>query len=187
MKNTFIAMSMATIVLALTGVATQGPEILLKGLTAGVKMLLQVAPLMIVALVFAGMIQVLVSGEAINKWLGKDSGIKGLLYGGIAGALIPGGPYVYYPIAASFLLSGAEIGTVMTFVLAKNLWTLSRLPMEFALLGPYVTLVRLGITLLFPILIGLLANLFFRGYANRVRTQIVEIQRHVKEKRSDRK
>jgi len=184
MRNTFIAMSLATIILALTGVAAYGPEILIKGLTAGGKMFLEMVPLMIAALVFAGMIQVLVSGETINKWMGRDSGIKGLLFGGVAGALIPGGPYVYYPIAASFLLSGAEIGTVMTFVLAKNLWTLTRLPVEFALLGPYLTLVRFGITLLFPILIGLFANLFFSGYADRVRNQIAGMQGKVKTKGS---
>jgi len=185
MRNTFIAMSLAAIILALAGVLVHGPEILIKGLKAGWEMFLNVVPLMMAALVFAGMIQVLVSKEAINQWMGRDSGIKGLLFGGIAGALIPGGPYVYYPVAASFLLSGAELGTVVAFVLAKNLWTLTRLPVEFALMGPYLTLVRFGITLLFPILIGLLANFFFSGYADRVRNQIGGIQGNSEGKASD--
>ncbi|MFP4452201.1 MAG: permease [Desulfobacterales bacterium] len=177
MRNTVIVMSAVTILLAVIGIIQQGPQIIIPGLKAGGEMLLEIAPLLAAAFVLAGMIQVSVSRESINKWLGKDSGIKGILLGGAAGALIPGGPYIFYPIAASFLLSGAELGTVVAFVVAKNLWSLSRLPMEFALLGPEVTFVRFIVTLLFPIIVGVIANTFFSGYVCKVRQQLQEIQK----------
>jgi uncharacterized membrane protein YraQ (UPF0718 family) len=176
MRNTVLIMTGITLLLAAIGVAGQGPGIIADALMAGGKMLTEVVPLLIAAFILGGMIQVVVSKETINKWLGKDSGIKGILIGGIAGALIPGGPYVYYPIAASFLLSGAEIGTAVTFVVAKNLWSLSRLPMEIALLGPGLTFVRFVVTFTFPIIVGLIANAFFRGYGDKVREQIRKIQ-----------
>jgi len=176
MKNTVLAMTGITILLAAIGVLQQGPEIIMQALMAGGKMLIGVVPLLIAAFILAGMIQVLISKETVNKWLGKDSGLKGIMLGGIAGALIPGGPYIFYPVAASFLLSGAEIGTVVTFVVAKNLWSLSRLPMEVALLGPKLTLIRYVVTFIFPLIVGLMANTFFSGYADRVRDQIRQMQ-----------
>jgi len=84
---------------------------------------------------------------------------------------------VYYPIAASFLISGAEIGTVLAFVVAKNLWTISRLPMEVALIGPQITIVRYIVTLMFPILVGLIANIFFKNYGQEIRKQIKSLQK----------
>src|SRR6056297_2807854 len=181
MKNTVLAMTGITILLAAIGVLQQGPEIIMQALMAGGKMLIGVVPLLIAAFILAGMIQVLISKETVNKWLGKDSGLKGIMLGGIAGALIPGGPYVFYPIAASFLLAGAEIGTVVTFVVAKNLWSLSRLPMEIALLGPRLTLVRFVVTLLFPLIAGIIANIWFHGYTEKVREQIRKIQKEGEE------
>lgn len=177
MKNTIIIMSAVTIILAAVGMVQQGPEVLVQGCMAGGTMLIRVVPLLIAALILAGMIQVVISKETINKWLGREAGIKGVILGGIAGALIPGGPYVFYPIAASFLLSGAEIGTVLAFVVAKNLWSLSRLPMEVALLGPGITVIRFIVTLIFPILVGVIGNAFFMNYGDRVREQIREIQK----------
>ena len=176
MKNTVLAMTGITVLLAAIGLLRQGPEIIMQALMAGGKMLIGVVPLLIAAFILAGMIQVLISKETVNKWLGKDSGLKGIMLGGIAGALIPGGPYIFYPVAASFLLSGAEIGTVVTFVVAKNLWSLSRLPMEVALLGPKLTLIRYVVTFIFPLIVGVMANTFFSGYADRVRDQIRQIQ-----------
>lgn len=176
MKNNIIIMTTVTIILAVFGVVQQGPSVITAGIIAGAKMLIQVIPLLAAAFVLAGMIQVLISKELINKWLGKDAGLKGILLGAVAGALIPGGPYVFYPIAASFLLSGAEIGAVLAFVVAKNLWTISRLPMEVALMGPRLTAIRYIVTFVFPILVGLIANLFFRNYGERVTEQIKLMQ-----------
>lgn len=176
MKNNIIIMSVITIILAVFGVVQQGPTIIIDGILAGAKMLIEVVPLLASAFILAGMIQVLISKELINKWLGKEAGVKGIFIGAIAGSLIPGGPYVFYPIAASFLLSGAEIGTVLAFIVAKNLWTLSRLPMEIALIGPKITAVRYIVTFIFPIVVGLIANIFFRNYGEKVREQIESLQ-----------
>lgn len=141
----------------------------LAGLTGTGMLLVQTSVLIVAAFVLAGLIQELIPGDTVSRWLGEESGWRGLLIGGIAGALIPGGPYAYYPIAVAFLKSGANIGTIVTFVVAKNLWTVSRLPVEVALLGVHLTLVRYLVTLLFPPLAGLLAQALFRGASGWVR------------------
>jgi uncharacterized membrane protein YraQ (UPF0718 family) len=76
---------------------------------------------------------------------------------------MPGGPYVYFPIAAVLLKTGAGLGPLVAFVSAKNLWSISRLPLEVALLGSQLTLTRFMVTLILPPLMGFLAEKLF-GY-----------------------
>lgn len=181
MPKTTLAMAVAAVGLSVLAYMRGGFALVTQGVLTGGRMLLEVAPLLLVAFLVAGLIQTLVSKEMIAKWLGKEAGAKGLLLGAVAGALVPGGPYVFYPIAASFFLGGAEIGTVLAFVTAKNLWTLSRVPMEVALIGPQITLVRYVITLPFPLVVGLAANYFFPGLSDKIREQVGELNKRGEE------
>ena len=149
-----------------------GAERVAAGLEIGGIMLARVFLLLLLAFSTAGLVSVLVSEEQVRRWLGKEAGWRGVLLGGLAGALMPGGPYAYFPLAATFLVSGAEIGSVMSFVIAKNLWTLSRLPLEVALIGPRITFVRYGVTLAFPLLLGLVTNMLFSRTTEKVRESI---------------
>jgi uncharacterized membrane protein YraQ (UPF0718 family) len=76
---------------------------------------------------------------------------------------------VYYPIAGSLLGSGAGVGVLVAFVTAKNLWSITRLPYEFALLGSYLTLLRFGLTLVVPPLLGFAAEALFGRTIGRIR------------------
>lgn len=146
-----------------------GVELALRGLQIGAETLLDVTILLLAAFLVAGLTQVLVPREVIERWLGIGSGWRGILLACVAGALIPGGPYVYYPIAGGLLKSGASLGVLVAFVTAKNLWSVSRLPYEFALLGPNLTLLRYALTFIFPPLIGFLAEALFGGWLDRIR------------------
>jgi uncharacterized membrane protein YraQ (UPF0718 family) len=175
MRNILLGMTAA--IVALTGLAylRGGLDLVVEGLQRSGLTLVKVVPLLAAAFLLAGLIQVMISHDFIQRWLGTGSGLKGLLLGAAAGALVPGGPYITYPIAASFFIGGAEIGTVMAFIAAKTVWTLSRLPMEVALLGPHITLVRYAVTLVVPVVVGLLANLLLSGSAEKVRDQVREL------------
>ncbi len=152
-----------------------GPDLVLQGLAQGGIMAVSVLPLLFAAVVIAGFIQLLITKQGVSRWLGKEAGMKGVWLGALAGALVPGGPYVYFPIAATLLVSGAEIGTVLAFVTAKNLWTLSRLPMEVALIGPEITAIRYVVTFAFPVLLGLFANVFLsRSKPWIMKSQVLE-------------
>lgn len=177
MQKTTTGMGVAALVLGIMALIQGGWEGLAGGLLLSGKMLIQVAPLLLLAFATAGLISVLVSKETVSRWLGREAGFKGLLLGGLAGALVPGGPYVFFPLTATFLVSGAEIGTAVTFVTAKNLWTLSRLPIEVALMGPQITFIRYIITFIFPIVLGLVANIFFSKFTEKIRIGIKELQK----------
>jgi uncharacterized membrane protein YraQ (UPF0718 family) len=129
----------------------------------------QVVPLLLAAFLIAGLIQVLISREVVTRWLGAGSGWRGLALACLGGGLIPGGPYVYFPIAAALLKAGAGLGVLVAFVSAKNIWSLTRLPLEFALLGPRLTAIRLVVTFIIPPLSGILAEALFGRYVERIR------------------
>lgn len=177
-----IFLSLAVAVALLTGVALHrgGWPLLWQALLAGGETFVQVLPLLVLAFVSAGLVSVVTGKEETARWLGEGSGWRGILIGTAAGALVPGGPFVYFPVAAAFLASGASIGSVVGFVTAKNLWSLSRLPLEFALLGPEITLARFGATMVFPPLAGFAADAFYTGRTPRIREQIRKLQ-HIRE------
>jgi uncharacterized membrane protein YraQ (UPF0718 family) len=169
-----IPMLLAFAALALAGLAwwRGGPELALAGLVQGSTTLFSVVPLLIAAFLIAGLIQTLVTREMVTHWLGASAGWRGIALACLGGALIPGGPYVYYPVAAALLRAGAGLGVLVAFVTAKNLWSVTRLPLEFALLGPRLTVVRLVATLILPPLLGFLAEILFGQHVERIRKEM---------------
>jgi uncharacterized membrane protein YraQ (UPF0718 family) len=132
------------------------------GLTSAWHMTWQILPLLIFAFITAGMVQVLIPGDVIAKWVGDESGIRGILLGSLAGAFTPGGPYVSLPVAAGLLKAGAGIGTMVAFVAAWSLIAVSRLPLQIGIMGWRFTWIHLlSVTLLAPVA-GLIANLIVK-------------------------
>ena len=142
---------------------TKGEGQHIVGLKSAGKMLVEILPLLIFALILAGMIQVLLPRELLARWVGEESGMRGILIGTVAGGFMPGGPYVSLPLAAGLLRAGAGIGTMVAFLTAWSLWAVSRLPMEIGIIGWKVTLVRFVCTFFFPPIAGFIAQFFFSG------------------------
>ncbi len=169
---TSLILSGVALALAIAAWHQGGPEAALQGLKTAAWELLKVTPLLLAAFLVAGLTQALISPQVVEHWLGSKSGWRGILLAGLAGALIPGGPYVYYPIAGALLQSGAGLGVLMAFISAKNFWSLSRLAFEFALLGPHLTVIRYLLTLVIPIAAGFLAEALFGRTIHRIREAV---------------
>ncbi len=131
------------------------------GLKNAITMTTQILPLLLAAFIVAGMIQVLIPQELIARWVGAESGFKGIVIGTIAGGLSPGGPYVSLPIAAGLLHAGASLGTMVAYLTGWSLWAIARLPMEVGIMGWRFTLVRMISTFLLPFVAGMIAEIFF--------------------------
>ena len=136
----------------------------ISGLKSALKMTTEILPLLIFAFIVAGMVQILLPKELLSKWVGTESGIRGILIGTLAGGFTPGGPYVSLPVVAGLLKSGAGVGTMVAFLTSWSLWAVGRLPMEFGILGWKFTLARLACTFFFPPIAGFVAHLFFAHY-----------------------
>ena len=124
-------------------------------------MLLQMLPLLVFALIVAGAVQHLVPSDLISRWLGSESGLRGVFIGTGIGCITPGGPYVSLPIAAGLLRAGASVGTMVAFMTAWSLMELSRLSMEIGIMGWKFAAIRLACTFFFAPVAGFLANTLF--------------------------
>ena len=157
---------MAVLAVVLVIIAyTKGQGEHVAGSKLALEMTVSVLPLLFCAFLVAGMVQVLLPQELVAKWIGAESGLRGILIGTVAGALAPGGPYVSLPIAAGLIPAGAGVGTIVAFLTGWSLWAIGRLPMEVGILGWRFTLIRLASSLTFPPLAGLIAHVLFRNAA----------------------
>ena len=160
------------LILSVLAYMQSGWDLIGDGFIQGLTILFRELPLLTAAFLTAGFLQALVKKEFITNWLGADAGIKGILLACLGGGLIPGGPYAYYPIASALLKSGAGLGVLIAFVSAKNLWSISRLPLEIAILGTTITIRRFLITFLIPPLMGIFAEKLFGRKINNIRENI---------------
>ncbi len=158
-----LVMACLAIILLILGYSKGGGQHI-AGLKSALKMTTEILPLLIFAFIMAGMIQVLLPQELLSKWIGEESGIRGIILGTLAGGITPGGPYVSLPLAAGFLRAGAGIGTMVAFLTAWSLWAVARMPMEIGIMGWKFTFVRLACTFFFPPIAGFLAQMFFSGF-----------------------
>lgn len=141
----------------------QGQGQHITGLKSALNMTVEILPLLVFAFIVAGMVQALLPKDLISRWVGVESGLRGLLVGTVAGALTPGGPYISLPVATGLLRSGASVGTMVAFLTGWSLWAASRLPLEVGILGWKLTLIRFTSTFFFPPIAGWIAQTFFAG------------------------
>lgn len=150
---------LAVVAAILLGIAYwRGQDLPLAGLLAAGKNLWRNLLILLLGFLIAGVVQVLVPKDMIARSLGSQAGFKGILTACVAGGLVPGAPYAVFPLVASFYKAGASLGAVVGFTTAWSLWSLSRLPLEIALIDPKPALIRYGLTFVIPPLAGLLAN-----------------------------
>ena len=155
-----IVMGVIALVLLFIGYQKGGGEHIL-GLKSAWNLVIQILPLLIISFIVAGMVQELVPREIVARWVGAESGFRGILLGTVMGSLTPSGPFVSMPIAAGLLRTGAGVGTMVAFITAWSLLAVNRLPLEFGILGWKFMLIRLACVFFFPPVAGLLAHVFF--------------------------
>ena len=131
------------------------------GISNGFRTLKSMSSLLIIAFLLAGILPKAIPPEVIQKWLGAEAGWKGILLGSFAGALIPGGPYIAFPIIASIYEAGAALGTAVAFVTSWALCGLTIVVFEIPFVGLRFTLMRYSLVLILPILAGFLAHFLF--------------------------
>ena len=148
-----------TVVLVLAAAAyLKGGERHILGVTEAIKTLLLVLPTLIGAFLIAGYVRVLVPEDVVREWLGKESGLKGVLVGYLAGTLTFGGPFISFPIAASLYHAGGSVRTVTTYITSWALWGGGIIFYEFSILGPRLFTIRIVASILFPLLAGIIAG-----------------------------
>lgn len=127
------------------------------------KELLKVVPF---AFVLVGLFEVWIKREAVEKHLGKESGIRGYIWAVLLAGTVVGGLYVAFPVAYSLYKKGARLSVIFTYIGAS---AIARVPMtifEASFLGVKFTAIRLFISLPLVILSSILLERYLakRGY-----------------------
>lgn len=141
----------------------KGGGLHVEGLKGAAIMTAEILPLLLFAFIVAVMVQILLPKELLARWVGAESGMRGIIIGTIAGGFTPGGPFVSLPVAAGLFRAGASIGTMVAFLTGWSLWAINRLPMEVGVLGWKLTMIRFASTFFFPPIAGLIAQAVFKN------------------------
>lgn len=127
------------------------------------RLLMEMMPKVLGGCLIGAFVHLLVPGAMVVRWVGADSGMKGLVIATLCGILLPGGPFTIFPIAAAFLTLGAEAGAALAFISAWSLMGLNRSVIwEMPFMGVEFTLWRSFLALPLPLLLGLAVRLVTR-------------------------
>jgi uncharacterized membrane protein YraQ (UPF0718 family) len=97
--------------------------------------------------IFVGLLDVWVPKETMVKFMGKESGFKGILIALFLGSAAAGPLYAAFPIATLLLQKGARLAYVIFFLGA---WSSTKIPFilfESANLGLKFTAIHIGVSI----------------------------------------
>jgi len=134
-----------------------------RGVMQGWRTLRRTLPLLVVAFAIVGYVNILSPQNLVQAWIGPGSGWQGLLLAEGVGMLLPGGPYVVFPLIAVLYQAGAGLGPAVTLITSWATLALLSVTFELPFMGWRFTLVRWGLGLACPFLAGGIAQLIFRG------------------------
>jgi uncharacterized protein len=132
-----------------------------KGLIQGRRTLTGTLPLLLLAFLIVGFVNVLEPEELVSAWIGPESGWGGVLIGTAAGMVLPGGPYVVFPLIATLYSAGAGLGPMLAMITSWSGLAFISISFELPFLGWRFSVIRIGLMFLFPILVGAAGMIFF--------------------------
>ena len=144
-----------------SGGATASPGVL-EILTGDLWLFGGILPRVLAGCLLGAFIAEILPHEKVSRALGPKSGLKGLLIGTAFGAILPGGPFTAYPVAAALLTVGADFGATIAMVVSWTLIGYGRaIAWELPILGADFTLWRIVLSLPIPILAGALGRFVY--------------------------
>lgn len=159
---------MATTALAMFGVLAvlmvvarfQGSEVFTEGYRTSFEQLLRFLPILVVAMLVAGYTEVLLPEDIVERWLSDASGWRGIGLAWLGGILTPGGSIIGLPIVAALYQAGVGISVLMTYATSFATLSILRVPLEVGFYGWRLTLIRIAVSLVLPLIAGGLTQLF---------------------------
>ena len=137
----------------------KGLDVVLESFHTDARTFLDLAPKMALAFLLAALVTALVSRATVAKWLGEQSGVKGIALATAVGAVTPGGPMMSFPLVASLAKAGAGRATLIAYLTSWETLGFQRiLVWEIPLLGFEYTAMRFVASLPLPFIAALLSE-----------------------------
>ncbi len=118
-------------------------------------------------MIIMGLFSVFISKELVVEYLGKASGIKGILLAVFFGALPTGPLYIAFPLAAALRSKGASLANIVIFLSA---WACIKIPQELVelqFLGIKFMAARLVLTIIFVAVMGIFMEKLIESIGNK--------------------
>jgi len=148
--------ALAVLILIATAVLLFFPDKAGPVLNISKNYLKELAMILPAIMIIIGLFSVWVSKDTVVKYIGRSSGVKGIFFAILLGVLPTGPIYIAFPMAVALLKKGAKISNIIIFISA---WACIKLPqelMEVQFLGIEFTLLRLSLTIVFVVLMGII-------------------------------
>ncbi|MEX0603590.1 MAG: permease [Marinobacter sp.] len=141
----------------------QGEEAFEIAATSSGVLVLLIAPIILIAMIISCYVRELIPTAVIERWLGSESGLRGLAVAVLGGAVTPGGPFAAFPLVVGFYRSGASFEICVAYLTSWAVLGLNRvLIWELPFLGFDFVLLRLLISLPLPVIAWMLAKFVTR-------------------------
>jgi uncharacterized membrane protein YraQ (UPF0718 family) len=128
-----------------------GMDAVIESIEADFWLYVDLAPKMAVAFFVAALVTSLVPRQTIARWLGRQSGMKGVTLATAAGAVTPGGPMMSFPLVASLAKAGAGRPALIAYITSWETLGFQRIIIwDIPLLGVEYTLMRFVASLPLP-------------------------------------
>ena len=121
----------------------------------------QNALLLTLAFIIVGFVNILSPDELVKTWIGPNSGLRGILLAESIGMMLPGGPYVVFPLIAILFEAGAGLASVITVITSWSTQSLLTISFELPFMGWRFTVIRWSIGLFIPLFSGIAALLLW--------------------------
>ncbi len=160
-KNKFkkLIMILTVIIIVFSILAIFYPEKSAAGREISFNYLKEIILIFPAVLVLMGLADVWVPQEKVEKYLGNNSGIKGLLLSIFMGALPTGPVFIAFPLASELLNKGASTMNIIILLGAWGSLKITQIGVEIHFLGIEFAFYRVMLTLVGIIAIGFFTSL----------------------------
>jgi uncharacterized membrane protein YraQ (UPF0718 family) len=136
-----------------------GATVFEQGTVEGLHLFIDLVPRFAAALLIAGFALMLIPRDFVARWVGENSGLRGVLIATVAGCITPGGPMMGWPVMMALAAAGADRGPLVAYVTSWALLGAQRIIVwELPLLGEKFVLIRFLASLLMPVIAGVIAS-----------------------------
>ena len=112
-------------------------------------------PILLLVFIISLGINYYLKGDKVQKYLGKESGIKGWFYAIISGILVAGPPYILYPLLGDLKKSGMKDSLLAVFLYNRNV-KIPFIPVMIYYFGTAFTVIMSIYIVIFSIFNGLI-------------------------------
>ncbi|MCL5969997.1 MAG: permease [Patescibacteria group bacterium] len=132
-----------------------------EALKVGLQTIFSMLPLILIIIGCIGIFTTFLTPANIAKFFGDQAGVGGILYVSIFSSLLQIPGMIAFPIAAMLYQNGAAVSIVAVFAGASTMASVFTLPLEIKYLGKKFALIRVGLTYIVCLIVGVMTGFIF--------------------------